>query len=87
MAFTVPIPILSTPWLLAGLVLYVIMGLVAALGYTPTLKHQIQTLDKDGFDSPAYRSIAKRGAQPGIVLAVIVVIIVFLMTVKPALWG
>ncbi len=87
MAFIAPIPILGTPWLLSGLVLYIVMGLIAALGYTPTLKRQIQTLDKDGFDSPAYRSVAKRSAQLGIALAVIVVIIVFLMVVKPALWG
>ena len=87
MAFIAPMPILSTPWLLSSLVLYIIMGLVAALGYTPTLKRQIQVLDKDGFESPAYRSAAKRGAQLGITLAVIVVIIVFLMTVKPPLWG
>jgi uncharacterized membrane protein len=86
MAFIAPIP-LTTPWLLTALVLYVIMALTAALGYTPALKRQIQTLDKDGFDSPAYAAIARRGTQLGIVLAVIVVIIVFLMVVKPALWG
>jgi hypothetical protein len=87
MAFIGPIPILSTPWLLTALVLYVILLLVAALGYTPTLKRQIQTLDKDGFDSAAYKAVAARGTQLGIVLAVVVVIITFLMVVKPPLWG
>jgi uncharacterized membrane protein len=86
MAFIAPIR-LTTPWLLTGLILYVGMGLIAALGYTPTLKRQIQTLEKEGFDSPAYQAIAKRGTQLGILLAVIVVIIVFLMVVKPPLWG
>ena len=86
MAFIAPIP-LTTPWLLTGLILYICMGLIAALGYTPTLKRQIQTLDKEGFDSPPYSAIAKRGTQLGITLAVIVVIIVFLMVVKPPLWG
>lgn len=85
MAFLAPFPILSTPWLLTALVLYIIMGLIAALGYTPTLKRQIQTLDKEGFESAAYQSIARRGTLLGIVLAVIVVIIVFLMVAKPPL--
>jgi uncharacterized membrane protein len=86
MAFIAPIP-LTTPWLLTGLVLYVIMGLTAAFGYTPALKRQIASLDKSGFDSPDYQAAARRGTQLGMLLAVIVVIIVFLMVVKPPLWG
>ncbi len=77
---------LLTPWVLTSLVIYGVMGLVAAVGYTPTLKRQIEVLDRDGFDSAAYKEIAARGTSIGIVLAVMSMIIVFLMVVKPRLW-
>jgi uncharacterized membrane protein len=86
MAFVAPLP-LTTPWLTTALVLYVIVLLVGLLGYSPTLRRQIQALDSEGFSSPAYSALAGRGTLLGIVLAVLVVIIVFLMVVKPALWG
>ncbi len=41
MAFTVRLP-LTTPWLLAALVLYVLVVLFGLLGYTPTLRRQIR---------------------------------------------
>jgi uncharacterized membrane protein len=85
MAYVVGFSLL-TPWVLTSLVIYGAMGLVAAFGYTPTLKRQIEVLDRDGFDSPAYREAAARGTSIGIVLAVMSMIIVFLMVVKPRLW-
>jgi uncharacterized membrane protein len=78
---------LTTPWLLTSLILYVVAILVGLLGYTPTLRRQIQLLDSDGVQSPGYQAAARRGTTLGIVLAVLVVVIVFLMVVKPGLWG
>jgi len=86
MAFLAPIP-LKTPWLLTGLTLYVIAGLMGAFGYTPVVKEQIRVLDKEGFDSPNYQAISKRGRLLGILVGIDVIIIVFLMVVKPSLWG
>jgi uncharacterized membrane protein len=86
MAFLAPIP-LKTPWLLTGLTLYVIAGLLGAFGFTPIVKQQIQLLDSEGIDSPNYQAIAKKATLLGILVGVDVVIIVFLMVVKPALWG
>ncbi len=74
---------LTMPWLLGGLALYVVVLLVGLLGYTPTLKRQIQALEAEGFGSANYRALALRGTILGIVLAVLVIIIVFLMVVKP----
>jgi uncharacterized membrane protein len=85
MAYVVGFSLL-TPWILTSLVLYGVMGLVAAFGYTPTLKQQIEVLDRDGFDAPSYKEVAARGTSIGIVLAVISLVIVFLMVVKPRLW-
>jgi uncharacterized membrane protein len=86
MAFLAPIS-LKTPWLLTGLTLYVIVGLLGAFGYTPLVKEQIRVLDSEGFESPNYLAIAKKGRLLGMLVGVIVIIIVFLMVVKPALWG
>lgn len=86
MVYVGPLP-LTTPWLLTGLVLYGFVVLLGLLGYTPTLRRQIQLLERDGVDSPAYQATARRGARLGMILAVLVVIIVYLMVVKPGLWA
>jgi uncharacterized membrane protein len=86
MAFLAPIP-LKTPWLLSGLTLYVVATLLGLFGFTPIFRQQIQLLDSEGFDSPNYQAVSKRSRLLGIVVGVDVVIIVFLMVVKPALWG
>jgi uncharacterized membrane protein len=84
--FVVRLP-LTTPWLLTALVLYVIVVLAGLLGYTPTLRHQIRMLDSEGFHAPTYQALARRGTLLGLVLAVLVIVIVFLMVVKPGLWA
>jgi uncharacterized membrane protein len=61
--------------------------LVGLLGYTPTLRRQIQLLESEGFQSPNYQVLARRGIILGVVLAVLVIAIVFLMVVKPGLWA
>jgi len=78
---------MRTPWLACALALYVVMALVAVFGYTPTLKGQIQALDRGGVTSPEYQGFSRRGRLLGALLGVVVIAIVFLMVVKPALWG
>lgn len=78
---------LTTPWLLTALVLYVLVVLVGLLGYTPTLRRQIQVLESEGFSSLTYQALARRGTLLGIILAVLTIVIVFLMVVKPGLWA
>jgi uncharacterized membrane protein len=78
---------LHTPWLEAALTLYVVMFLLAVFGYTPTLKKQIAALEQGGITSPEYRAAAARGRLLGAILGVVVITIVFLMVVKPTLWG
>ena len=80
--FIAEIP-LTTPWVLGGLGLWFVLIALGAGVYTPTLRKQIAALDASGPDSPAYRALAARGLMVGIALAVIVVVIVFLMVVKP----
>ena len=61
--------------------------MIAAAGYTPALRRQIQALDAGGLNSPEYRQLAARGTRLGILPAIIAVIIVFVMVTKPALWS
>jgi uncharacterized membrane protein len=86
MVFVVPLP-LTTPWLLTGLVLYILVVLVGLLGYTPTLRRQIQFLESEGFQSPTYQAVARRGTMLGAILVFLVIVLVYLMVVKPGLWG
>jgi uncharacterized membrane protein len=72
-------------WLLTALVLYAVAVVLGLFVYTPTLRAQIAALGSSGARSSEYRALAKRGATVGIVLAVDVVVIVFLMVTKPDL--
>ncbi len=75
------------PWMLTSLVLYALIVVLGLLGYTPTLRRQIETLEARGPDSVEFRALSNRAQTIGIVLAGIVVVIVFLMVAKPALWS
>ena len=74
---------LTTPWIAGALVLWASLIAAGSMVYTPTLRRQIAALDASGPDSAAYRRLAARGQATGIALAVVVVVIVFLMVVKP----
>jgi uncharacterized membrane protein len=84
MVFTAGIP-LTTFWIGAALVLYVVLVLVAVIGYSPTLKRQVAVLADGGPSSPEYARLNQRGNIIGIVLMLDVIVIVFLMVAKPTL--
>jgi uncharacterized membrane protein len=86
LALTVGIP-LTTPWLLTSMSLYAIAALMGIFVYAPLSRRQRQILETDGLESPSYLAIARRGRLLGIGLTSDVLIIVFLMVVKPPLWG
>jgi uncharacterized membrane protein len=78
---------LSAPWLLTGLVIYALVVLVHLFAYRPILARLIELLDRERFDSPSYQAVAGREARLGTAMVVVMVAIVFLMVVKPKLWG
>ena len=61
MVFTAGFP-LTTFWIAAAAILWLIAILWGALMYTPTLRKQIRALDEHGFDSPNIAS--SRNAAP-----------------------
>lgn len=78
-------PRITDLWIILALILYAVLLVVGAFVYTPTLRKQIQLVDAEGPASDAYRRLANRGRVVGIMLAVVVVAIVFLMVTKPTL--
>ena len=82
LAFLGGIP-LTTFWTAAALVLYVVLLVGAAGFYSPTLRRQVATLEASGPGSEEYARLGRRATVLGIVLAVLVLVIEFLMVTKP----
>jgi uncharacterized membrane protein len=74
---------LTTFWLAAALVLYGTLVVIGIGVYTPTLRRQIALLDELGAASPEFQALSRRGTVVGVILAVDVVAIAFLMVTKP----
>lgn len=76
---------ITTRWIVAAIILYVVLIVVAAAFYSPALTEQIRVLERDGHDSVAYRAASARAGVIGIGLFLPVLGILFMMVVKPAL--
>jgi uncharacterized membrane protein len=77
---------ITSSWIDIALILYIAAILLGLLGYSPTLRRQIQAAETTGPASPEYAALARRGTLLGILLAVIVVTIELIMVTKPVLW-
>jgi uncharacterized membrane protein len=76
---------LTTFWIAASLVLYIILVGLGIGGYTPALRQQLALAEAGRTDSDEYRQAARRGGMIGGILGVIVVVIIFFMVTKPTL--
>jgi uncharacterized membrane protein len=83
MVFNVGIP-LTTLWIAAALVLYVLVAFVGIVLYAPALRRQRAEAERDP-TSAAYISAATRANLLGAFTVVAVLVIVFLMVFKPTL--
>ena len=70
-------------WIAVSLALYAVAVAVGLGVYTPTLRRQIDVVERLGPDSSEYKALAQRAQILGIALGIIAVAIVFLMVVKP----
>jgi uncharacterized membrane protein len=75
----------TTFWIAGGIVLWAIAVALGFFVYTPMVRNQIRALETAGAESDDYRRYASNARFMGILLAVIVVVIVFLMVTKPTL--
>ena len=70
-------------WIIAALILFAVLIIVAGGFYSRVTRRQIQALEAGGEASPAYQQLAGQARIYGIVSLVIALAIVFLMVVKP----
>ncbi len=78
---------LTTPWVTASLIVYVGAAVLGVRGFSPALRRQIQAVESPGPQSEDYQRAAAGARSLGLVFMVLVLVIVFLMVTKPALWG
>ncbi len=78
---------LTTPWVTAALVVYIVAVVLGIRGFSPALRRQIQAVESAGPQSEEYRRAAAGARSLGVVFMVLVLVIVFFMVTKPALWG
>ena len=74
----------GTKWIAWAMGLWVLLVIIGAGFYTPTLKKQIAAVVNGGAGSPEAARLDSRGQMLGIVLAIIVLAILVLMIFKPA---
>lgn len=77
----------STPWITAAVVLYVAVLLLTIFGYTPMLRRQVELAEQGATSTPEYGTTSRSATMLGIVMAILVVLITYLMVVKPPLWA
>ncbi|HEU4572203.1 MAG TPA: DUF2269 family protein [Candidatus Limnocylindrales bacterium] len=72
----------ETRWLATAIVLYVAVAVVGITLYAPAIRRQLAAAQADP-TSAEYEAAARRSALLGVVTVAIVLVIVFLMVVKP----
>ena len=73
----------TTFWVAVAIGLYLLMGAIAIVFYSPTLKRQIAAYEAGGAQSAEFQALGARGRVIGITLGILVVAIIVLMVVKP----
>ncbi len=76
---------ITTFWIDASLVLFVVLIVIAASQYTPTLRKQIALVEAGDTSSTEFNRLAQRGQILGQALGVIVLVILAMMVFKPTL--
>ncbi len=82
MTFLHSIP-LTTFWVSTAISLYLLVAITGAVFYSRVARRQRALLDSVGPADPSYRAVERRATMLGIAVTVLVLVIVFLMVVKP----
>ncbi len=70
-------------WIIAALILFVILIVIAVGFYSRVMDRLIEVLESAGESSPVYQQLAGQARLYGIISGVIALLIVFVMVVKP----
>jgi uncharacterized membrane protein len=80
-------PLFRTAWVISGMVLFFLLLVVHLRVYRPTVRRMIALLETHDVNSPEYQAAAHREANLGIGMTVVMILVVYLMVLKPALWN
>lgn len=75
----------STFWIAFGIGLYVFMAAFAGIFFSPSLRRQMNIVEREGPDSAAYAEAARRTMIMGALTMVPIAGILYLMVIKPTL--
>jgi len=73
----------STFWIAGAIVLYIVMGVVAGILFSPSLRTQVALAEAGNTTSEAYASAARRTLTTGIVTMIPISVILYLIVLKP----
>jgi uncharacterized membrane protein len=76
---------ITSLWIVAALVLYVVVAVVGVAVYSPVLKTQIRLAEAGDTSSPEFVAASRRSAMVGPILGLVVAVILVMMVFKPAL--
>jgi cell division protein FtsW (lipid II flippase) len=75
----------TTPWVLSGIVGFVLMAFLGARVYGPAQRQMQELADQP--DSPTYKALEERSTRILVIVLLLAVLVEYIMTVKPSLWG
>ena len=73
----------GTRWVTVSMTLWLVAVLLGFLGYSPLLKRQIASAEREGLDGPETRAITRRANIVTVLLAIDVFAIFVFMVFKP----
>ena len=76
---------ITSLWIIAALVLYVVVAVVGVAVYSPVLKNQIRLAEAGDTSSPEFVAASRRSAMVGPILGLVVAVILVMMVFKPTL--
>ena len=74
---------LTTFWILAAIVLYALVGVIAGVFFAPSLRRQTGLVPTDASGSAAYEAASRRTRTTGLLTMLPVAGILYLMVLKP----
>ena len=76
---------LTSLWIIAAVVLFIAVAVIAFRVYTPLLSNQIRLVDAGNTTSPEYARLDRRGRMIGPILGILVAIILVMMVFRPTI--
>jgi uncharacterized membrane protein len=73
----------STFWIATAIGLYIAMGVIAAVGFTPALRSQVAMAEAGESGSDSYAAAVQRTTTTGIITMIPIAFILYLMVLKP----